>query len=280
MDSTSWQLNDDCIDVSITPSGENWEQWVLLRGDAHWDNPCNNEALEKTHLKQAMDRNALIFDVGDMVCGMQGKGDPRANLYDLKAEHKGGNYLDLLVATTAARYEPYKENWVMIAQGNHESGILKRKETDITQRVVDIINYTGGNVINGQFFGAIRFVFKKYNTTTMFYSHTPGVGGKATKGANSVPYRAGYYPDADIIWSGDIHDTWHITHGRVKLLPSGKMKLCRQDHIVTSTYKDEFTTKRSGFHHEKSRGPKPLGAYWLRFFRKDGRVDYDIIQAK
>ena len=33
--------------------------------------------------------------------------------------------------------------------------------------------------------------------------------------------------------------------------------------VKLPTYKDEFLTEGRGFHHEKGRGPKPLGAMWM-----------------
>lgn len=38
-----------------------------------------------------------------------------------------------------------------------------------------------------------------------------------------------------------------------------------QWHASMPTYKDEFTPAKGGYHMEKGREPRPLGAIWLRF---------------
>ena len=37
-------------------------------------------------------------------------------------------------------------------------------------------------------------------------------------------------------------------------------------YIRTGTYKDEYGEGAGGFHIERGRPPKPLGAVWLRFY--------------
>ena len=84
--------------------------WVLLSFDRHHDNPKSNNRMEKRHLDQARERNAvIIIDGGDLFCAMQGKYDRRSNKDDLKPEHKKGDYLDKLVSTAADFYGPYAD---------------------------------------------------------------------------------------------------------------------------------------------------------------------------
>jgi len=40
------------LDHRVT--GSDWEQWYLLRSDAHWDNPDSNQDLQKQHLDEAI----------------------------------------------------------------------------------------------------------------------------------------------------------------------------------------------------------------------------------
>ena len=58
---------------------KDWEQWVLLTSDRHWDNPKSDRLLQTEHLKLAKERNAIIIDNGDLLCVMQGKYDPRGS---------------------------------------------------------------------------------------------------------------------------------------------------------------------------------------------------------
>ena len=65
--------------------------WVLLTSDRHHDNPHCNQELEKKHLDQAVEREAVIIDYGDLFCAMQGKYDRRHSKDDIRPEHQSGN---------------------------------------------------------------------------------------------------------------------------------------------------------------------------------------------
>jgi hypothetical protein len=96
------------------------EFWVLLRSDAHWDNPDSNRNLMKKHLEQAKQRNAAVLDFGDLFCAMQGKYDRRSNKDKVRPEHQSGQYLDKLVDTAVEWHAPYAHLWAAQYQGNHE----------------------------------------------------------------------------------------------------------------------------------------------------------------
>jgi hypothetical protein len=96
------------------------EYWFLLRGDVHWDNPKSCRDIEEKHLKEALDCDAGIIDVGDLFCCMQSKWDPRSCKKDVRPEHQSGDYLDALVRTAADFYQPYAKNFVALGMGNHE----------------------------------------------------------------------------------------------------------------------------------------------------------------
>lgn len=44
--------------VTFDDISEGWEKWLLLRTDAHHDNPKCDQAMEKKHLDQAMEYDA------------------------------------------------------------------------------------------------------------------------------------------------------------------------------------------------------------------------------
>lgn len=96
------------------------EHWILLRSDAHHDNPHCNWNLEKKHLDEALERDAGIIDGGDLFCAMQGAWDPRKSKSCLRPEHQRSDYLDALVTTAADFYQPYANNIICLGQGNHE----------------------------------------------------------------------------------------------------------------------------------------------------------------
>ena len=66
--------------------------------------------MEERHLEQAIKRNAIILDNGDLFCAMEGKGD-RRGAKNLRPENVAGNYLDTLVSDAANRYEKYAHLW-------------------------------------------------------------------------------------------------------------------------------------------------------------------------
>lgn len=112
-----------------------WEQRFLLSSDRHWDNPKSDHKMQKDHLDEAVQYGAGVIDCGDLFCAMQGKYDKRANKSDLRPEHQVENYLDALVNTAADFFTPYAKNWIVIAQGNHESSLVRRHETNIGERL-------------------------------------------------------------------------------------------------------------------------------------------------
>jgi hypothetical protein len=72
-------------------------------------------------------------------------------------------------------------------------------------------------------------------------------------------------PDANIVATGHTHDSWFFTNARSRITSEGVEYIDEQLHIKIPTYKNEYGVKDSGFHMEKGRPPKPLGAVWLKF---------------
>lgn len=243
----------------------------LLLGDIHIDNPKCHEKLLKYDLDEALDTNAGILLGGDLMCVMQGKNDRRHSKSDLKTENKKSNYLDSVIETTAEFFRPYSDNILMICQGNHESAILNRLETDLTARLIEALN---PKIHYGGYHGFVRFQFNVTETSrrglTMYYHHgTPG--GIISKGTPWVMRYAAMAPDADIVWSGDSHDRWDVMQPRLKLTQSGGKRVEDQLHIRTGTYKEEFDGE-GGWATEKIVVPKSLGGVWLTFKNRWGEI--------
>ena len=271
-----------------------WEQWVLLTSDRHWDNPKSDHALQIKHLDQAVERNAIIIDAGDLYCAMQGKYDKRSSKSDLRPEHQVSIYLDSLIQTGAEFCAPYAKNFAVVAAGNHETAIKKRHETDLTERFCSTVNYISGETIhNGGYSGFVRFRLVNFvegkrqsysRNMTLHYSHGYGGGGPVTKGVIQTNRKATYLPDADIVISGHVHESWQIELMRVRV---GKSKIYHdtQTHICLPTYKEEFETGFGGWHVERGAPPKPIGAVWLRLYYVNSRdlikrgLHYEITRA-
>lgn len=263
-------------------SDPEWEQWFLLSSDRHHDNAHTNWFLERKHLDQCIDRNAGIFDAGDLMCLMQGKWDKRADKSQLRPELQEGTYLDAVIDMCADFYAPYAEQWISMGWGNHETSVLKRHETHMTQRLIEAIRSRTGHTIEfGGYKGWVEFVINKTSTSRvgykMWYHHGYGGGGPVTKGVIQTNRRAAYVSGADILHTGHTHDSWIVPHEVVELR-SGKEQKRRQYHVSTPGYKDEYTDE--GWHVERGGPPKPVGAAWLRFYREGSNIDFEITEAK
>ena len=268
-----------------------WEQWALLTGDRHHDNLHTRHDLEREHLEQAKARKAFVLDVGDSFCAMQGKYDPRADQSQLRPEDRGNNYLDNLVKNAAAFYGPYAHLFTVWGQGNHETSILNRHNTNLTDRLVHRLNSDGGGqCFVGGYGGWLALQFVLWGTQTarinLKYHHGAGGGGPVTRGVIDTNRQAVYLPDADIVVNGHSHDQYYLPIARERLTMDGKVSRDIVHFIRTGTYKDEYGDGSKGFHIEKGRPPKPLGAVWLRFYvrpkgaalgARDNPIGVDVI---
>ena len=257
--------------------------WVLLSSDRHHDNPKSDNAMELRHLKQAKERNAVIFDGGDLFCAMQGKYDPRGTKKDVKPEHMKGDYLDALVKTAAKFYGPYAKNFAQISPGNHETNIQKRHETNLTERLVTMLNDRHGSNINvGGYTGWVKFqilLHGQVHTTNMWYHHGYGGDAPVTKGVIQTNRQAVYLPDAHIVATGHTHNEWQFPLPRIRLSNKGNVYHDEQLHLKLPSYKEEYGDGYGGWHVERGAPPKPVGAMWLRFScRKTTKDGKDICE--
>lgn len=255
------------------PPRNGWETRFLLLSDIHIDNPKCNRELLKRHLDEARANNYPIMVFGDLFCAMQGKYDKRANKSALRPEHQVNNYLDALIDTTAEFLEPYKDLFIFITPGNHETSILGRHETDLMQRLGEKL---GCEV--GTYSGWVVFKFEVESgggirTIPMSYHHGYGGGGPVTKDVIQTNRKAVYLPDAKIVVSGHTHDRWIFPISRVRLQENGEQVVDEQLHLKLGTYKDEYTVGY-GWAVEKGMPPKPLGGAWLCFQYHDRQIKY------
>lgn len=260
------------------------EQYFLLQSDVHFDNPHCKLELLRGHLEEAKRRNAPVLDAGDFFCAMQGKYDPRASKNDLRPEHQSGSYLDKLVSTAADFLHPFRHLLTLRAHGNHETGILKRAETDLTERLVERLKASGSPACSGKYSGWVRFYVKHGGTRSksfdLWYHHGYGGGGPVTRGTIQTARTAVYVADADFVWMGHTHDAWTMPIEKIRLNAANRVEAFRQHHVRTPGYKDEYADGASGWHIERGGAPKPTGAAWLRLYlHADGDVRAEIREA-
>ena len=259
-------------------------QLYLLISDLHWDNPhCQRDLLELT-LKEAVKRNAKILVNGDFYCAMQGKGDPRGNKSSIRDEHWSAFYLDRLVETAVEWFEPYKNHLVWIGQGNHESGVIKHKETDLLRRFADLYNLTHQpehRVHVGGYRNWITLQFKKTArhraTSRVIHAfHGSGGGGEVSNGMIRHQRQDAKIEGADVIWMGHFHELYHKVTTKDDINQFGVPMVRNVHHIQTSTFKEEYNVKDGeGFHIERDAPPKPLGGYWMEV-----GISYDSIKKQ
>lgn len=266
------------IDADGAVSGE-WESWFLLTSDRHFDNTHSDRAMQKRHLDLAVERGAGVIDCGDFHCAMQGKWDKRASPSQFREEYRE-RYLDNLVKYGAEFIAPYADNWVILGRGNHETSILKRHETDLTERTAEHVHALTGKKINtGGYGGWVRFSIKRGTHRTGYklkYFHGSGGGGPVTRGVIQTNRMAVYLPDADIVVSGHTHDAWIVPIQRERINQHDRIVSDTQVHVKIPTYKDEYADGYGGWHIERGGPPKPKGAYWLRFYKLGEKFLYEI----
>lgn len=261
------------------------ETKVLLISDCHWDNPhCDRELLAQ-HLQQAVDGGHDIFINGDLFCLMQGKYDGRRSKSDIRPEHNGNRYLDLVIETAVEWFKPYAKSIKVIGYGNHETSILRHCETDIIERFVTLLNATtGASVQVGGYGGWLIWQFAQSTEINISYKlkyfHGSGGGGPVTKGVIQYNRMATAVEGADAIWMGHVHESTELTYTVERLDRNNIVKLKDILMVRTPAYKEEYNEGKGGWHVERGAPPKPLGGRWLVLspvaHRKLGKQSYSI----
>ena len=267
-----------------------WEQWGLLSSDRHFDNPMSKRSMQRRHLDMARERDAFILDFGDLFCAMQGKYDKRSSKRDVLPENQREDYLDSLVDSGEKFFGEYSNLFAELGMGNHETSILDRHETNLTERLVKRLKKHGSKAILGGYRGWIILSFKDtkqsnfQQSLNLYYTHGSNSNAPVTKGIIKTNRRSVWLPDANIIVSGHIHEAWLFPIPRSRITDHGNEYMDKQVHIQLPTYKDEFFGASTNSHHKQERPPKPLGAWWLRFFfdrgELSGRIKFEASQAE
>jgi len=263
-----------------------WEQWFLLRSDAHHDSAGCNRALELRHLELAKERGAHILDFGDLFDCMQGRYDPRKSYPDMRKEYAdklsdGESYFNVIVKDAAEFYKPYKHLWLLQGVGNHETSVAKNSDVNLTDLFVDRMS-EGGIINKGAYGGWVQFLFTIQKTQResrkLKYFHGAGGGGPVTKGVIQSNRQAVFLPDADYVVNGHIHESWVLAMPRERLSEAGVISQDMQYHVRTSTYKDDYGDGSGGWHIERGAPPKPMGCVWLRMWYERSHIREQFIQ--
>lgn len=267
------------IVIGMTKISAGWSQKFLLRSDAHHDSPKCDRRIETADLQQAVEDNAAILDFGDLHDAMQGKGDPRGNLDDLLPQYKTGKYLDALVEIAAKDYKPYSKQWLLLADGNHETSVRSKKEVDLTERTVAAFRQEKDCYAErGSYAGWITFQFEMRRTVRqslrLYYCHGFGGNGTGTFGVGQIRTQASYLNDADFIVNGHNHNAYHVPLISLGCNINGKPYDKVIHSIRTPGYKRGYRRDTNGgFEVEKGHAPQPVGCCWLEFIYNGDKIE-------
>ena len=257
---------------------------IAMLSDIHWDNPKCDWDLLRNDLDYCLKESIPMMFNGDTFCLMQGKWDPRGSKSDIRPEHNTVKYIDAIIETAVEFFAPYAHLMTVIGYGNHETSILKRHETDVLQRFVDLLNYKcGSNVQTGGYGGWLNITqYPSRNikvSTKIRYFHGSGGGGIVTRGEINLTRALEMYEGFDVFTMGHIHENkcTNIVRDSINHWPSkGWLQVQKQLHMmITGTYKEEYGDGSKGWHVERGAPIKPIGGRILiidtKRITKDGK---------
>jgi len=260
---------------------------ILNLSDVHYDSrKCDRELLTK-HLRQAESRGALVFINGDLFDLMQGRYDPRHGKYDIRPEYKSATYLDDVINDCAEYLSKFRVTYI-IGQGNHETNIVKRLETNPIERVVERLKFMGVNAHMGWYSGllCVRMGYDSKNpehnetacvrTTKIYYHHGSGGGSARSKGILSADIQQMMCPDADIITSGHDHNKWYLPVNVDRYRRNLEPYQTTVHHIRSGSYK--LKDRNLGWEVEKGFRTPRLGGWWidLKYAKIHGSVHIEV----
>ena len=276
------QTNRDVVTLRHAGVDASWTQRYLLLADVHFDSPFCNRRLLRSLLQQAQDTGAGVFSFGDFYDAMQAREDKRSSKSDLMPQYKAGDYINRLIDDAAEFLEPFAKSIVFLSMGNHESAILKHLEVDILLLLAGRLG-----VCKMGYAGFVRFLFSRgrdgrsgNSRKVLYFHHGAGGGGEVTKGVIQMQ-RTQAKVVADIYVSGHIHEQQALWTRRTELSNAGVPVTPDLLHVRIPTLKDEYSLE-GGYHIEKDRPAKPIGAWWLEFSHDAselGRIGVDVSRA-
>jgi predicted phosphodiesterase len=263
---TSIRKTPELLELRIPYAGFTETATFLLLSDIHLDNPkCDRKLLAK-HLDECRAQNGHVLMFGDVLCLMQGKKDRRASKGDIRPEHLGGNYFDLVFSEAAEFFKPWQDIILMAGDGNHETAVSNNQEIDPLENVVRLMRNNGSNIEHMGYQGWIRFSFTQDNNSKtrrcMLFFHHGAWGGIVTKGVMAGGRYAAVAPDADVLVSGHNHERSVVAHSCYRVDQNGRAWVEQRWHVQCGTYKQEFGGT-GGWAVERIVMPKSLGGIWL-----------------
>lgn len=244
---------------------------LIPLSDVHFDSKKCDRNLLKKHLQTAVKEDAYIWLNGDWFDVMGCSRDPRSAKGDIRPEYDVVNYLDAVIDDSVKFLKPYADRILFVANGNHETNILKRQETDVLDRMVYKLNKeTGSNIARMGYAGWIKVNIMRPNDSSknmasinIHFHHGFGGNAQRSKGVLRVDLDHAHYPDADIIVRGHDHQKWAMPKSSWRLTVQGKQRKTTKYHIALGSYKDGLADNLYGWEVEKGFTPTTLGTWMI-----------------
>jgi predicted phosphodiesterase len=236
----------------------------FLCSDIHIDNPKCQKQKFIDDLKRCQDAQGAFIIFGDYFCLMQGKKDRRGHKTAI-GDFKVDDYFDAVIQYGKEVLMPFKDNFICVTDGNHETSILNHMEINPLKMLVREMGLKPEEQ-HLPYMGYIDLVFEQMagggiRRQRIFYDHG-GYHGEVSKGTLAVQRYAAMSNNADIVCSGDTHHRWCLTHQFYDVNAAGKTFIRDQLHLKCGTYKEEFGSG-SGWAVEKIKAPKGIGGLTL-----------------
>lgn len=243
------------------------ERQVLFLSDIHLDSKkCNRKKLAEV-MDEALRRGAAIVILGDLYDSMQGRMDFRGSKSDLLPRYQVSNYYEAIIEDGAEFLKKYKNNIVLISEGNHETAITKRHEINLLNLTAYLMKDWKGML--GDYEGWLK-VFLRRNSAnpskTVFYSHGTGGNAPVTRGVIGTNRRQ-VSIEADIYITGHIHTQFSMPIPRRRLLQSGREELYDTLHLQLGTFKESHKS-RSSWEAQKGFAPPSIGGFFVHFIER------------
>jgi len=269
------------VSLELKKNGDYWK--VLTISDIHFDSPKCLRGLLKKHLDEAKENGWGIIINGDLFDAMQTTRDPRGNYSDIRPEYKEGIYLDLIVEDAAKFFAAYAENIIIISAGNHETAMVRFHNTDIIDRLCQIIYHTTKiKVYKGGYSGWITFRFNICGSNLLKrlkYHHGHG-GGRRSKGILSVDIDAAKWSDASIIIKGHDHQKWYYPLTRQRIDQANELYKDVQTHLRLGSYKDGMSDAFQGYEVERDFQETTPGGWFIKFTYERAGKDGALSQKR
>lgn len=242
---------------------------ILALTDVHYDSKyCDRKKL-KAHLDEMIRRDGYCFFNGDLFDVMGCYKDPRSKSEDVRPEYisSSTSYLDAVITDVYEFLKPYADRILFIGYGNHETAILKHRDTDPINRLIHLLNQGGHNILKSMYYGVARFRFQRngrsMNDIYLVHHHGYGGNAKRSKGVLNVDLNSQRFPFADIYFSGHIHQKWQVPVTQEQINQVDELSTKEQIHICGGCYKGLDKPKNMGWAVEKGMSPSVTGGWFI-----------------